>query len=131
MTTAQSIETTQVETTAQGAFPWFVCLSPDFYDDPDDTGYYWEGVASTSDQAVSLALAACWDENDLDPVENPIPAPDDSSVSIHVCEIDWRGMVIDLLQARRTGDMRQALAALESAAAPRFNLPPLPDHLQD
>ena len=113
-------------TTTDQAFPWFVCVSPDFYDDADDTGYSWEGVAANSDEAVAFALLACWADNERDESEYPIPSPDDSSVTVHCCDIDWRGMVIDLLQARRTGDTRNAFAALEAAAAPRFNLPPLP-----
>ncbi len=39
--------------------PWFVTVSPEFYDDACDTGYGWEGWATDQDDAVAQALEEC------------------------------------------------------------------------
>jgi len=39
--------------------PWFVKVSPEFYDDPCDVGFGWEGWATDEDDAVTQALEEC------------------------------------------------------------------------
>lgn len=38
---------------------WAVLIWPDWYDDPDDTGYYWVGDAASEAEAVAHACANC------------------------------------------------------------------------
>ena len=47
--------------------PWFVKVSPEFYDDRSDTGYGWEGWAFNADDAVAQALEQCHLDNDHEP----------------------------------------------------------------
>lgn len=52
--------------------PWFVIIWPDQYDDAADTGYGWEGEASSRDEAVRLACKECekineWEPDAVDP----------------------------------------------------------------
>jgi len=39
--------------------PWFVTVSPEYYDDSGDTGYGWEGWATDAEDAVTQALEEC------------------------------------------------------------------------
>lgn len=85
--------------------PWFVCVSPAYYDDPCDTGYNWEGEADDRDDAVRQALIQCHIDNDRayegQPEEDwpddhygepETIDPDDLSVTVHAAEPDFRAI---------------------------------------
>ena len=98
--------------------PWFVKLSPEFYDDACDVGYGWEGWASGEDDAIAQALEQCHRDNDraLDCHEEDV---DPSRADIHVAEIDFRRFAGPLVHwARQAGVCDGPLwEAMEAAVA--------------
>ncbi len=55
---------------AQGLLPWFVKVSPKFYDDACDVGFGWEGWARDEDDAVRQALEECHQMNEREPEDH-------------------------------------------------------------
>jgi hypothetical protein len=81
--------------------PWFVKVSPDYYDDPCDTGYGWEGWAVDADDAVAQALAECHLDNDREPDLHDADV-DPARAKIHVVEVDFRRFAGPLVHWART-----------------------------
>jgi hypothetical protein len=69
--------------------PWFVCVSPDYYDDDADTGFNWEGWAIGEEDAVRQALERCHVINDRDPEDRESDV-DPAQAIVHVAEVDFR-----------------------------------------
>jgi hypothetical protein len=80
--------------------PWFVCVSPEYYYDADDTGFGWEGWAIDEDDAVRQALENCRLVNDRDP-EDLDEDLDVNRAKVHVAEIDFRRFAGPLLHWSR------------------------------
>ena len=68
--------------------PWFVKVSPEFYDDDHDVGYGWEGWAEDENDAVAQALEQCHLENEREP-ECHDEDVDPERARVHVAEIDF------------------------------------------
>ena len=96
--------------------PWVVVVSPEYYDDKDDTGYTWEGRARTEDEAVRLALTECFtlngrEEPEIDEdgvIDAEMAAAkaydlDPENAKLHLAEVDFRQIAIDIA-ARHTLD---------------------------
>jgi len=81
--------------------PWFVKVSPEFYDDARDVGYGWEGWAEDSDDAVAQALEECHLDNDRDPKFHDEDV-DPRRAKVHVAEIDFRRLAGPLLHWAQT-----------------------------
>ena len=95
--------------TSKTRLPWFVCISPEYYDDACDTGLRWEGWAVDEDDAVSQALEHCHVINDRD-TEDRDNDIDPDRAKVHVAEIDFRRFAGPLLHwALATGDMEEPL----------------------
>ena len=74
---------------AKSRLPWFVCVSPEYYDDACDTGFSWEGWAVDEDEVVLQALFSCHTINDREP-DCRLEDVDPSRAEVHVAEIDFR-----------------------------------------
>lgn len=95
----------------QGRLPWYVNVSPEFYDDPADTGFGWEGWAVDEDDAIAQALVACHRINDRED-EQYDEDVDPDAAKVHVAEIDFRRFAGALLHwARETGNANGRLWA--------------------
>lgn len=110
--------------------PWFVCVSPEYYDDDDDTGFNWEGMAYSHDDAVRRALIDCHLQNKRairwgDEFEGNID-PDGSDITVHVAEPDFRTLCRRFIgrgiEAARRIDKETILTALDVVDR-RLNLP--------
>ncbi len=89
--------------------PWFVCISPEYYDDACDTGFSWEGWAVDEDDAISQALQHCHVINDREP-EDRDEDIDPDRATVYVAEIDFRRFAGPLMQwALATGNTETAL----------------------
>lgn len=106
--------------------PWYVTVSPEFYDDPGDTGFGWEGWATDENDAIAQALEACHVTNDGD-TEDHADDVDPNAAKVHVAEIDFRRFAGPLLHwARATGNadapiwkaMERAVIAAKVDVAP-------------
>ena len=112
---------------AKPALPWFVCVSPEYYDDDADTGFGWEGWAVDEDDAVRQALENCHAVNDRDPEdrENDV---DLNQAKVHLAEIDFRRFAGPLLHwARERGGIDDPLwkAMEEAVHQARLKVAPL------
>lgn len=98
--------------------PWFVKVSPEFYDDAYDTGYGWEGWAADGNDAVAQALKECHLINDRDP-EDGKDDLDQGRAKVHVAEIDFRRFAGPLVHWARSECVRDAplWKAMEAAVA--------------
>ncbi len=106
--------------------PWFVKVSPDYYDDPRDTGYGWEGWASNADEAVTQALDQCHVDNDREPGHHDEDI-DPERATVHVAEIDFRRFAGPLVHwARTMGGWQSPLWDAMEAAVAAANLPVVP-----
>ncbi|HEY5106723.1 MAG TPA: hypothetical protein VII73_08115 [Caulobacteraceae bacterium] len=111
---------------AQSPLPWFVKVSPEFYDDAYDVGFGWEGWAVDADDAVIQALEECHLINDRDP-EDRDEDLDPKRAKIHVAEIDFRRFAGPLLHwARTMGGWETPLWRAMEAAVIAAGLPVLP-----
>jgi hypothetical protein len=111
---------------AQSLLPWFVKVSPEFYDDACDVGYGWEGWATDADDAVTQALKECHLDNDRDPdwYDEDV---DRKRAKVHVAEIDFRRFAGPLLHwARLTGGSETPLWKAMEAAVAAAKLPVVP-----
>lgn len=91
-------------------------MSPEFYDDPADTGFGWEGWAIDDADAIAQALEECHVTNDRDP-EVYADDLDRDAAKVHVAEIDFRRFASPLLHwARATGNAEEPIwKAMERA----------------
>jgi len=98
--------------------PWFVCVSPAFFDDSADTGFRWEGWATDDDDAIAQALESCHVVNDREGHQRAEDLDRDAA-KVHVAEIDFRRFAGPLLHwARSTGNAQAPLwKAMEQAVA--------------
>ncbi|MGI8839454.1 MAG: hypothetical protein ACR2F8_01495 [Caulobacteraceae bacterium] len=111
--------------------PWFVTVSPEFYDDACDTGFRWEGWAADEDDAVAQALAECHLINDRDP-ENREDDVDRERAKVHVAEIDFRRFAGPLVHwARSVAACKTPLWKAMEAAVVEAGLPVLPLELSE
>jgi len=103
-------------TPAKSRLPWFVTVTPEYYDDDADTGFSWEGWAVNEDDAILQALENCHIVNDRDP-EDREDDIDTNRAKVHVAEIDFRRFAGPLLDwARSMGGWDTPLwKALEAA----------------
>ena len=69
--------------------PWYVKVSPEFYDDDGDVGFGWEGLARDDLDAVRQALEECHHINDRE-AEDHDEDVDLDRAKVHVAEIDFR-----------------------------------------
>jgi hypothetical protein len=101
---------------AKSRLPWFVTVTPEYYDDDGDTGFSWEGWAVDQDDAVLQALENCHIVNDRDP-EDREDDIDTNRAKVHVAEIDFRRFAGPLLHwARERGGVDTPLwSAMEEA----------------
>jgi hypothetical protein len=76
--------------------PWFVAVSPKYYNDAADTGFGWEGWAAGGGDAIRQALEECHVVNDRDP-ETWDDDVDPDRAKVHVAEIDFRRFAGPLL----------------------------------
>ena len=76
--------------------PWFVHLSPEFYDDACDNGFGWEGWAKDEEDAIKQALENCHTLNDREPYQREEDMDVDRA-EVHVAEIDFRRFAGPLL----------------------------------
>ncbi len=81
--------------------PWFVKVSPEFYDDACDVGFGWEGWACDDDDAVAQALEECHLFNEREP-DFHVEDVDPKRAKVHVAEIDFRRFAGPLLHWART-----------------------------
>ncbi len=106
--------------------PWFVCVSPDYYDDAADSGCKWEGWAVDEDDAILQALEDCHKVNDRDPEERENDIDLDRAV-VHVAEIDFRRLAGPLVHwARSMGGWDSPLWLTVEAAVREAGLPVAP-----
>jgi len=106
---AQSALMHIADTQHQGRLPWYVCVSPEFYDDAADTGFGWEGLATDEDDAIAQALESCHVVNDRDTYQYAEDVDRDAA-KVHVAEIDFRRFAGPLLHwARSTGNVEAPL----------------------
>ncbi len=115
------------EVDQQRRLPWFVKVSPAFYNNPADTGFGWECWATDENDAIAQALKACHRTNDRedDQYEEEM---DLNKAKVHVAEIDFRRFAGPLLHwARSTGNVETALwKAMERAViAAKLQVAPL------
>ena len=93
-----------LEVNRQRPLPWYINVSPAFYDDPHDTGFGWEGWASNEHEAIPQALEACHRTNDREDYQHEEDVDPDAA-QVHVAEIDFRRFAGPLLYwARSTGN---------------------------
>jgi hypothetical protein len=85
----------------QERLPWYVNVSPEFYDDPHDTGFGWEGWAVSEEDAIAQALVACHRVNDREDYQYDEDV-DPEAAKVHVAEIDFRRYAGALLHWART-----------------------------
>ena len=74
---------------ARTRLPWFVAVSPKYYNDAADTGFGWEGWAAGDGDAIRQALEECHVVNDREP-ETWDDDVDSDQAKVHVAEIDFR-----------------------------------------
>lgn len=74
---------------SESLLPWYVCVSPEYYDDDADTGFGWEGWAVDEEDAIHQALEKCHLINDRDG-EDREDDLDRGRAKVHVAEIDFR-----------------------------------------
>jgi hypothetical protein len=104
---AQSALMPIADTQHQGRLPWYVCVSPEFYDDDADTGFGWEGWATDEDDAIVQALEACHVVNDRETYQYAEDVDRDAA-KVHVAAIDFRRFAGPLLHWARATDNVQA-----------------------
>lgn len=110
----------------QSLLPWFVKVSPEFYDDACDVGYGWEGWATDADDAVTQALEECHTDNDREPdwYDEDV---DRKRAKVHVAEIDFRRFAGPLVHwARLAGASETPLWKAMEAAVAAAKLPVVP-----
>jgi len=113
-------------TEASTRLPWFVNVSPEYYDDDADTGYGWEGWAANEDDAVVQALKQCHRVNDREP-EDREDDLDPERAKVHVAEIDFRRFAGPLVHwARSMGGWETPLWQAMEAAVTAAGLPVVP-----
>ena len=97
-------------------FPWFVSVSPQYYDDDADTGFSWEGWAVDEEDATLQALEECHLINDRDG-EDRSDDMDPGQAKVHVVEIDFRRFAGPLVHWVRSigGGNTPLWAAMEAA----------------
>ncbi|MDQ2859629.1 MAG: hypothetical protein M3T55_02665 [Pseudomonadota bacterium] len=106
--------------------PWFVKVSPKFYDDAFDTGYGWEGWARDEHDALAQALEECRLDNDRDPEDREADL-NPQGARVHVAEIDFRRLAGPLVHwARSEGGCETPLWKAMEAAVMAAGLPVLP-----
>lgn len=116
---------------AKKRLPWFVKVSPEFYDDACDVGYGWEGWAADAADAVVQALEECHLDNDRDP-ERREEDVDPKHAKVHVAEIDFRRFAGPLVYwARTMGGWETPLWKAMEAAVTAAGLPVLPLDLSE
>lgn len=98
---SETVITTPDATPTKPLLPWFVKVSPEFYDDACDTGFGWEGWAVDSDDAIRQALEDCSLTNDREP-DNWEDDVDPNRAKVHVAEIDFRQFAGPLLHWARS-----------------------------
>jgi len=110
----------------QGLLPWFVKVSPEFYDDACDVGYGWEGWASGAEDAIAQALEECHLDNDRNPDWHEKDV-DPKRAKVHVAEIDFRRFAGSLVHwARLAGVADTPLWQAMEAAVAAAQLPVVP-----
>jgi hypothetical protein len=117
---------TPSDATWERKLPWFVKVSPEFYDDPCDTGFGWEGWATDEEDAVAQALERCHVVNERDPDSHDEDVDPDRA-KVHVAEIDFYRFAGPLVHwARSIGGVDTPLwNAMEAAvAAARLRVAP-------
>ena len=113
----------------QDRLPWYVVLSPEFYDDPHDTGFAWLGWATDEEDAIAQALEDCHITNDREP-EDYADDVDPDAAKVHVAGIDFRRFVGPLLHwARTTGNAEVAIWKALARAVVAAELPVAPFEL--
>ena len=111
--------------------PWFVTVSPEFYDDAYDTGYGWEGWATDQDDALTQALEECHLDNDRDPEDRERDL-DPERARVHAAEIDFRRFAGPLVHwARSMGGCETPLWKAMEAAVAAADLPVVPLDLSE
>jgi hypothetical protein len=111
---------------AQSLLPWFVKVSPEYYDDDRDTGYGWECWAADADDAVVQTLEQCRLCNDRDP-EDRGEDLDPERARVHVVEIDFSRFAGPLVHwARLAGAGETPLWKAMEAAVEAAKLPVVP-----
>ena len=111
---------------AKVRLPWFVKVSPEFYDDACDTGYGWEGWAFNADDALVQALDECHLDNDREPEQHDEDV-DPARAKVHVAEIDFRQFAGPLVHwARMMGGWEAPLWDAMEAAVAAADLPVVP-----
>ncbi|MHB8529821.1 MAG: hypothetical protein ACYC8V_09965 [Caulobacteraceae bacterium] len=101
--------------------PWFVTVSPEYSDDPYDTGYGWAGWAVDADDAVAQALEKCHRINDRDAEDRD---EDLDPERARVVEIDFHRLAGPLVHwARTTGGWDTPLWKAMEAAVAASDLP--------
>jgi hypothetical protein len=83
--------------------PWFVNVSPYYYEDAADTGFGWEGWAVDEVEAIRQALRDCHAVNDREP-ETEEDDIDPAQAIVHVAEIDFRRLAGPLVHWARSRD---------------------------
>jgi hypothetical protein len=114
-------------TPSKTRLPWYVCVSPCYYDDAADTGFGWEGWAVDDDDAILQALEDCRIVNQRDP-EDREDDLDTCRAKVHVAEIDFRRFAGPLLHwARSMGGFDSPLwgAMEEAVSKARLTVAPL------
>jgi hypothetical protein len=102
--------------------PWFVNVSPYYYDDAADTGFGWEGWALDEVDAIRQALRDCHAVNDREP-ETKDDDIDPAQAIVHVAEIDFRRLAGPLVHwARSMGGFDTPLWRLMETAVHEANL---------
>ncbi len=113
-------------TQAKALLPWFVKVSPEFYDGDLDTGFGWEGWAVSADDAVRQALEDCSLTNDREP-DSWDDDVDPEQAKIHAAEINFRQFAGPLLRwARSVGGLDTPLWRLFEAAVREADLTAAP-----
>jgi hypothetical protein len=88
-------------TQATPPLPWYVHVSPYYYDDAADTGFGWEGWAVDEEHAVRQALKDCFVVNDREP-ETEEDDTDPEQAKVHIAEIDFRRLAGPLVHWARS-----------------------------
>jgi hypothetical protein len=113
-------------TPAKPRLPWFVAVTPEYYDDDADTSFGWEGWAVDQDDAVLQALENCHVINDREP-EDREDDLDIDRAKVHVAEIDFRRFAGPLLHwARERGGIDTPLWTAMEEAVRQARLPVVP-----
>jgi len=124
--TANAIQAPAEDGEAKKRLPWFVKVSPRFYDDACDVGFGWEGWATDDDDAVAQALEECHLFNEREP-ESYDEDVDPRRAKVHVAEIDFRRFAGPLLHwARTMGGWETPLWKAMEAAVTAARLPVAP-----